>query len=382
MEPQAFVIGQARMVLADDVVEGWLAVENGVIAEIGQGKPPERGFDCDGDYLLPGLVELHTDHLEAHATPRPHVHWNAEAAVLAYDRQIIGSGITTVFDSLRVGSVTAADALAVELETFATAIETLRAEGLLRADHLTHLRCEIATPDVVDRAASFFDAHTAHLLSLMDHTPGQRQFRDLDKFRSYYGRHYGLSDDRAFADFVEVRTGMHDRFAASNRRALVSMAHARTVALASHDDETEAHVAESERDGISVAEFPTSLIAASASHAAGLKVLMGAPNIVRGGSHSGNVAAEDLAAAGTLDILSSDYVPAALMMAVFDLPKRVPAISLPHATRLVSKHPAEATGLLDRGEIAAGKRADLVRVRVRGTAPAIRDVWSGGRRVG
>ncbi len=381
MTDRALLIENAKIVLADEVMDGWLAVEDGIIVEIGRGPSPRRGLDCDGDFLIPGLIELHTDHLEAHAQPRPGVQWNAEAAVLAYDRQIISCGITTVFDSLRAGSAADKDAMTAALDDLATAIETLQTQDLLRADHLTHLRCEVATPDVVASVAAFLEKRPAHLMSLMDHTPGQRQFRDLDKMRAYYGRHYGLAEDRAFLEFVTQRHAMHERYAADNRRALVDLAHAHGAALASHDDENTAHVDESRADRVAIAEFPTSMTAAAASHAAGIKVLMGAPNIVRGGSHSGNVAAEDLAKAGTLDILSSDYVPAALMMAAFALPAKVPGISLSDAVRLVSKTPAEATGLLDRGEIALGKRADLVHVRMRGHAPATMHVWRGGRRV-
>jgi alpha-D-ribose 1-methylphosphonate 5-triphosphate diphosphatase len=108
---------------------------------------------------------------------------------------------------------------------------------------------------------------------------------------------------------------------------------------------------------------------------------MGAPNLVRGGSHSGNVATADLARAGVLDLLSSDYVPASLLMAALRLPQAVPAISLPAAVRMVTKTAAEAVGLDDRGEIAAGKRADLVRVHVAKAVPVARPVWSAGRRV-
>lgn len=377
----AFVLENARLVLADDVVDGWVAVERGCIREIGHGHAPERGIDFGGDYLLPGLVELHTDHLEPHAMPRPGVHWDPEAAVLAYDRQIIGSGITTVFDSLRIGATAEDDATAGKFGDLAKAIAAMQARELLCADHLTHLRCEVATPDVVSGAAAFLAERPAHLISLMDHTPGQRQFRDLDKMRQYHARHVGFRDDGAFQAFLDHRLAMHANFAERQRRGLVALARRHAIALASHDDATPEHVEEALADDVAIAEFPTTAEAAAASHAAGIKVLMGAPNLVRGGSHSGNVAAVDLAAANTLDILSSDYVPSSLMMAAFDLPERVPSFSLADAVRLVSKHPAEATGLTDRGEIAPGKRADMVRVRARGHAPATLMVWRGGNRV-
>src|SRR5262249_41849431 len=151
--------------------------------------------------------------------------------------------------------------------------------------------------------------------------------------------------------------------------------------LASHDDTTLEHVAEAIRDGVAIAEFPTTLEAAEALHAAGIRVLMGAPNLVRGGSHAGNIATVQLAEAGFLDILSSDYVPSSLLMAALALPERVPSIDLPAAIRMVTKTPAEAVGLHDRGEIAAGKRCDLLRVRVAQGVPAVRAAWRAGHRV-
>ena len=134
---------------------------------------------------------------------------------------------------------------------------------------------------------------------------------------------------------------------------------------------------------MAIAEFPTTLEAALASHAAGISVMMGAPNVVRGGSHSGNIAAADLAGQGVLDILSSDYVPASLLLAAFQLPERVPAIDLPAAVRMVSDTPARATGLDDRGRLEKGRRADLVRVTQvasgASTTPIIRRVWNEGK---
>ena len=231
------------------------------------------------------------------------------------------SGITTVFDSLRAGELSDSDSVSRVLHELADAIGDLSAFGLLRADHFTHLRCEIATPNVVQEVHTYAMRRPVQLISLMDHTPGQRQFRDLEKMRTYYQRH-GLSDDADFAAFVEERLVMHERFAHANRRALVELAHRHGVALASHDDATIEQVEEAIADRVSIAEFPTTIDAARASHEAQIKVMMGAPNLVRGGSHSGNIAAEDLARDGTLEILSSDYAPGSLLMAAFDLPRQ------------------------------------------------------------
>lgn len=378
--PADFALTNARIVLAERVIEGWVAIAGGQIAGLGEGRAPERGLDMNGDYVVPGLVELHTDHLEAHIQPRPNVRWDTLSAVLAYDAQIAASGVTTVFDSLRIGAASQSDTLSKYAEEIAQTMEEARAHDLLRCEHLTHLRCEIATPDVVADTNKFLARRRAHLISLMDHTPGQRQFCDLEKMRAYYERH-GFVDANSFDAFVVERLAMHAEFAQKNRSALVAIAHGAGAALASHDDATLEHVGEAVADRVSIAEFPTTLEAAEASHDSGVKVLMGAPNIVRGGSHSGNVAAQDLAQAGRLDILSSDYVPASLILAAFELPRLVPAIDLAHALRLVTKNPAQATGLDDRGEIAVGKRADLVRIRHASARPVVRCVWRAGVRV-
>jgi alpha-D-ribose 1-methylphosphonate 5-triphosphate diphosphatase len=376
------VLTNARVVLADAVIErGWVAAANGVIVEFGAGNAPARGEDLGGDMLLPGLVELHTDHIEAHYVPRPKVYWDPVAAVVSYDGQIATSGITTVLDSLRVWREEGAEEVDGQAALLADAIAAARAAELLRVDHLLHLRCEVPMPDVIAEAAALIDRPDVRLLSLMDHTPGQRQFRDEDKLRTYYrGKKGGMTDaelDILFAKRLQYQAA----HAATNYRQLVDLARERGIPLASHDDTTLEHVREAIRDKVAIAEFPTTVEAAAALHAAGVCVLMGAPNLVRGGSHAGNVATAELADAGALDILSSDYVPSSLLMAALRLPRVSPAIDLAAAVRTVTKTPAEAVGLHDRGEIAVGKRADLIRVRSVDNVAAVRSVWRDGRRV-
>jgi alpha-D-ribose 1-methylphosphonate 5-triphosphate diphosphatase len=376
------LLTNARVVLADRVIEtGWAAIVDGVIAEIGEGSAPERGEDFGGDLLIPGLVELHTDHIEAHYVPRPGVYWNPVAAVVSYDGQLATSGITTALDSLRVWREEGAEDVDGQAGTLADAIGTARDAGLLRCEHLLHLRCEVPMPGVVADATELFGRNDVRLASLMDHTPGQRQFRDERKLRIYYrGKSGGMTDaelDVLFAKRIEYQA----RHATTNHRALVTLARRRGTPLASHDDTTLDHVEEAIRDGVAIAEFPTTIEAADALHRAGIRVLMGAPNLVLGRSHAGNIATADLAQAGVLDILSSDYIPSSLLMAALALPACAPQIALPAAIRMVTKTPAEAVGLDDRGEIAAGKRADVLRVHVVDGVPAIRSVWRSGRRV-
>ncbi len=376
------VFTNATIVTAERAFVGHVVAEGGRIVEIGEGRGSRGDVDFGGDYLLPGLVELHTDHLEAHYMPRPRVLWHAGSAVMAYDAQIASAGITTVFDSFRVGmdAYEERGGVGEQVVTLADTIEQARAADLLRADHQTHLRCEIPSPNVVEFLEEFLGTHPARLVSLMDHTPGQRQFRDINKYFIYYGGKTGKSEAALQELVVERQRVGRDR-AEANRPRIVEIARAHGLTLASHDDTTVEDVALAVHEGVSIAEFPTTLEAAAASRAAGMATVMGAPNVVRGGSHSGNASARDFAEAGLLDILSSDYVPAALLMGAFRLADAPHMGGLPGAVRLVTKNPAEAVGLFDRGEIAIGRRADLVRVAAHQNEPVVRAVWRMARRV-
>lgn len=369
----------ARLVLTDEVVEGTLAVDQGKIKDISAGNV-SNALDCEGDFLIPGLVELHTDHLENHYKPRPGVRWNAVSAVQAHDAQIACSGITTVFDALRVGMEDDADLTAIDMRAMADAIEIGQQEGRLRADHFIHLRCEVSADNCVEGFDLFEGDPRVRLASLMDHTPGQRQFTSLDQFELYYKTSKGFSNEQ-LQEFINVMLARAERNSDKNRHAIAERAKARGIMLASHDDATLAHVEESIAFAIHIAEFPTTLEAARASHEAGMAVLMGAPNVVRGKSHSGNVSARELAEAGYLDVLSSDYVPVSLLQAAFQLSQQVDKISLPEAIQKVTKIPAEAVGLQDRGALEIGRRADLVQVRMVGDVPIVRGVWREGYRV-
>ena len=372
-----FEICNASLVLEDRVVTGGVIVRDGRIAEVTEGSA-RSGIDLGGDYLIPGLVELHTDHLEVHYAPRPGVRWDTLAAIQAHDGQVATAGITTVFDCLRMGTDEDGGFEPGEMRTLADALHEGRDQGRFRADHLIHLRCEVSAPDMLADYEAFRDDPLVHLASVMDHSPGQRQFQTMDQYTLYYKTKRGLSDE-AFAAFVARRQDASARHSGPNRDVVAADCRARGIALASHDDATLDHVAESAGHGIRIAEFPTTLEAARASHAAGIAVLMGAPNIVRGRSHSGNIAAGDLAAAGVLDVLSSDYVPISLIHAPFVLADN--GIDLSRAIAMVTATPARSVGLADRGRIATGLRADLVRVHRQEGVPVVRAVWREGRRV-
>ena len=376
------VLTNARVVTADAVIGGSVLVRDGRIAELSEGRSRATGaVDCEGDYLLPGLVELHTDNLERHIVPRPGVFWPPDSAVLAHDAEIAASGITTVLDALRLGALREPPSVFVSrIAEIAAAVRAADEAGLTRAEHLFHIRCEISGGDVVEALTPFLDDPHLRLVSVMDHTPGQRQFVNIDKYKEYFAGKYGMSE-KAFQEFFDAAIAAQERYAEPNRTAIVSLCRERGVPLASHDDATPAHVKEAVDDGAVIAEFPTTVEAAGLARERSLSVLMGAPNVVRGGSHSGNVSALDLAHRGMLDVLSSDYIPTSLLRAAFRVAAEVEEIDLPQAVAVVSRNPARAVGLDDRGEIASGLRADLVWVHDAGGLPVVRNVWREGRRV-
>jgi alpha-D-ribose 1-methylphosphonate 5-triphosphate diphosphatase len=377
--PADLMIRNAKIVLADEVIDGSLATADGTIASVDAGSSA-TGIDFENDYLIPGLVELHTDQLEGHYRPRPGVYWDPVMALQAHDAQLATSGITTVFDALRIGSDVESPGMADHVDVLLGAVTSSVADGRLRADHKVHLRCELPAYDVVEHFERFCDLPIVRLASVMDHTPGQRQYQTIEKFREYYKERMRFTDEEMDA-FIADRHNEQAQYSDKHRKAILKRGKQAGIAFASHDDATEEHVAESVEDGVRIAEFPTTMVAAKAMHAAGLAVLMGAPNIVRGKSHSGNISAVELARAGYLDIISSDYVPFALLQAAFLLPQRAENISLPAALAMVTLTPANSVGLADRGEIAVGKRADLVRVKLMGGTPVVKGVWRQGERV-
>ena len=375
------ILSNGRVVTRDAAFTGSIAVCDGRIAAIDEGRSHlPQAVDLAGDYLLPGLIELHTDNLERHIMPRPGVDWPALPALLAHDSEIASAGITTVLNGLRLGSLRGDTKIAGRAQEIAGQIAVAQEGGLLRAAHLIHARCEVGCADVTDSLESLLEHPLLKLVSVMDHTPGQRQFANIEKYKVYYSGKLGFTES-VLSELIDEARHVQFRRCEPNRRAIVEMCRHRAVPLASHDDETQEHVDEAAADGMVIAEFPTTVEAARASAAAGLHVLMGGPNVVRGGSHSGNVAALDLARLHLLAILSSDYIPGSLLQAAFHVWSEVEDISLPAAIGMISRVPAAAVGLDDRGEIAAGKRADLVRVHADTGIPVVRSVWREGRRV-
>jgi alpha-D-ribose 1-methylphosphonate 5-triphosphate diphosphatase len=376
------ILANATLILPDGQMRGSVVLRGGLIADMSGGTTvPAGAVDCGGDLVMPGLIELHTDNLERHIQPRPNVNWPHAAAIIAHDAELASVGITTVFDALRVGSIVSKAKInyGEYARALADEILTLRRADALRITHFLHLRAEICSETLIDEMASFGPHDLIGIVSLMDHTPGERQFRDLSKLRDYVCTKYEMNDDD-FAEHIADRRSLRDRLGDVHEATAVAEARRYGAVLASHDDTTAHQVAASAGHGVTFAEFPTTPEAAQACRDAGIKVIMGAPNLIRGGSHSGNVAAQDLATAGLLDIVSSDYVPAALLSAALALGDLWGCVARGVAT--VTSAPALATGLSDRGRLHVGARADVIRVARIGGASAVRGTWVAGNRVG
>ncbi|MFD2178342.1 alpha-D-ribose 1-methylphosphonate 5-triphosphate diphosphatase [Veronia pacifica] len=376
------IITNVKLVLEDEVVRGSLEVENGVIRTMSDSTSQVAGaVDGNGAWLMPGLIELHTDNLEKYFTPRPKVNWPEFSAMAAHDTQLIGAGITTVLDAVAVGDVRDGGHRQDNLDRMINTIVQSGKRGVNRADHLLHIRCELPHESTVDLVSHFLDLEQTRMVSLMDHSPGQRQFVNLEKYYEYYQGKYGMSDSDMQAFELEQRK-QSEKWSAINRQKIADLCHQKQISAASHDDATREHVEESHSLGLVLAEFPTTVDAAVRSHELGMKVLMGAPNIVRGGSHSGNVAAHELASLGVLDVLSSDYFPASLLDAVFKVAEdERNHFDLVTATRLATLNAADALGMQDRGKIEEGRRADLILVSQANNQPYVQQAWTQGNRV-
>ena len=375
------VLANATLILPDEVFTGSIRLQNGRIAAIDRGPGvPLGAINCGLDLVLPGLIELHTDNLERHIEPRPKVQFPHAGAILAHDGELAATGITTVFDALRVGSIVSRQKAAYGeyARLLADEIIALRQDGGLRINHLLHLRAEVCSETLIEELAKFGPADGIGIVSLMDHTPGQRQFRDISQLRNYVRGKHGLSEED-FLAHIATQKALSDRLGAAHEAATVAEARRFGAVLASHDDTTAEQVAISASHRAMFAEFPTTVEAASACRVQGIHVMMGAPNLIRGGSHSGNVAAHDLAQMDLLDILSSDYVPSTLLHAALMLGDLWGDMARGIAT--VTGAPAQATGLTDRGRLAEGLRADVIRVARLPRVAAVRGVWVGGKRV-
>ncbi|UTP38481.1 alpha-D-ribose 1-methylphosphonate 5-triphosphate diphosphatase [Phenylobacterium sp. LH3H17] len=368
----------AQVVTEGESFLGSVLVRDGRIVAVDRGAGGV-GEDLEGDVLMPGVIDLHTDNLEKHFFPRPNIDWNPVSAAVTHDGCCLSVGVTTVFDSLSIGSFNPAVARNHDnMIRLVDGVLAARDGGMLKGDHRLHWRCETPADDLPDRLEQLAGHSLTALFSLMDHTPGQRQYRNLEKHLANWSAN-GMSDQAIDTRMAEIRD-RQGRNAVKHRRLVAEIARDRLAPLASHDDEDVAHIDDAADLGATVAEFPVTVEAARRARERGMIVVMGGPNLIRGGSYSGNVPAAELADADLLDAFASDYVPRSLIECAFALTDERFGWSLAKAVALVTAGPARAAQMEDRGVIEPGRRADLVRVRIAGGLPVIRGVWVEGAR--
>ena len=373
------ILTNAQIVLPDRVMRGTVVIEDDLIVAIDKGVAQVPGaIDLGGDFLIPGIIDLHTDNLERQTEPRPGARWPSRSALLAHDRQCAAAGVTTVFDALCLGDLGLDDGDRVR--TFrdgVTDLEALSGTRFLKASHFLHLRCELPAAGMPDLLDSVADHPLVRMASLMDHTPGVGQYADVARYRIRRAR--GGMNPAEIDSHIEMLQTQRIELRMPNRQAMLDRLKGLPVVLASHDDETVEEVEANHADGIRISEFPVRLEAAIAAHKLGMDVIAGAPNLVRGGSHSGNVSAAAMLAAGAVDAFASDYVPPSLLEAAFTLAAE--GTPLNQSVALVTAHPARMAHLADRGRIAVGLRADLAAVHVADGLAAPVAVWREGLRV-
>jgi len=379
MTPET-ILTNTLLVLPGEVIPGTLVLRGERIAELQPGRSHlASALDLEGDHLIPGVVDLHTDNLERQVMPRANARWPSLSAMLAHDAQCAAAGVTTVLDALCLGDLGFDPGRGQTFRDGVADLDALAETGMLKAEHFLHLRCELPAPDMKPALDPVADHPRVRMVSLMDHSPGIGQYRDLDRYRALRRRQRDLTDAEVDAR-IQALLDQRARLREPQRRWLLDRIAHRALPLASHDDDNAEEVARNAADGIRISEFPVVMEAAKAARALEVEVIAGAPNIVRGGSHSGNVAAADLVREGAVDALASDYVPAALVEAAWRCAAET-GIGLPAAIGMITDRPARMVRLEDRGRLMPGLRADLAQVRPLGEMPVIRRVWRAGERV-
>ncbi len=374
------LITNVRVVAPDCLLyPGWVFVEGGCIAEAGSGpvRSADRSSTLDGDgaYLLPGLVDIHCDAIEKEVQPRPNVLFPVEPACREMERKFAANGIVAAFHSISfsAGEGVRSNELAADIARYIAGMSA--GPHLIR--NLVHLRYEISNAAGLEVITTLINEGVGDMLSLMDHTPGQGQYRTVEQYFQYVRKTYHLNEQEC-AELVAQKIRDRARVGTEGVRSLAGLAVHRGLRLASHDDDTREKVEEMQRLGVTVAEFPVNLATARHARSLGMHVCVGAPNLLRGGSHENNLSAREALWQGAADILCSDYHPPSFLHAVFKL--AAGGFGLPAAVRLASLNPAMATGLAaELGSIEAGKRADLIVVKLLQGRPVVLAVLVGGR---
>ncbi|AUA56922.1 phosphonate metabolism protein PhnM [Achromobacter spanius] len=375
---QSTYLTHARVVLPDRVLDNSaVLIDDGRIVAIEpDGARADRVVDLQGQTLLPGLIDLHCDAIEKEAEPRSRVLFPLDFAVAQVDRRNAAAGITTPYHALSFANK---DLGVRNNQTAAEVVRTLRAfRPHSLVDNRVHCRYEVTDDTSVPVLRALMEEGAVDLLSVMDHSPGQGQFKTLESYLQYMMGNHAMTREQA-EEAAHAKTRAKD---GAVTRVETLLAHAKSLGIptASHDDDSVQRIATMRNLGVAMSEFPITLDTARAAVSCGLPTILGAPNVLRGQSQSGSMRAIDAIRAGVASCLCSDYQPSTLIAAAYTVAAQTD-LSWPQAIALVTANPADACGLSDRGRIAVGLRADLVAVAQVGALPLISHTWSAGRLV-
>ena len=374
------ILTNAILVLPQEAIPGTLVIRAGRIADVQPGRSHAASArDLEGDHLIPGVVDVHTDNLERQVQPRQNARWPSRSAMIAHDAQCAAAGVTTVFDALCLGDLGFDQGRGQTFLDGVADLDAMAETGLLRSEHFLHLRCELPAADMKPAMDPVADHPRVRMVSLMDHSPGVGQYRDIPRYVAMRRKQTQMTVEQVQSRIEEL-LAQRARLREPQRAWLMDRIRHRDLPVASQDDETPEEVRRNLADGITISEFPVTMEAAEAARDAQVEVIAGAPNIVRGGSHSGNVSAADLVRAGAAHAFASDYVPASMVEAAWRAVEET-GIGLPQAVGMITDRPARMARLADRGRLEAGLRADLVQLRAVHGIPVVRRVWREGNRV-
>jgi len=371
-------LSDLKVVLPDQTLErGSVLIEDGIIVDIIEGAAPVAVPSLSGLTLIPGLIDLHGDMLERDVQPRPSARFPTEIGLLELDKRLAGAGITTAYAAISFawrGNDLRSQESATEM------IETLnRLNDDTLVDMYVHARFEVTNPATGPILSDLLEKNLIQLVSIMDHTPGQGQYSDVDRYLNFMHKWLGVDIASLGTSKEEImekmKTNIMEQAEAPRDwdvvRDVIAVALKHNVPVASHDDDTLQKVQEQDEMGVSISEFPVSKEAAQAAKDNGMWVIMGAPNAYRGQSTSNNLSAMDAINDGLVDILATDYYPAALLHTAFKL-NRDGVMPLHDSLKLVSTNAADAMNLTDRGRIEKGYSADLVLVHENTRFPQVR----------
>jgi len=372
------------LVLPGEIVShGSVRVEDGVIAEIRDAPVAGAAIDGGGRFLMPGFVDLHGDMIEREIAPRPNAMMPIDFGIHELDKKLAAAGVTTAYAAISFATESVYGHVR-SLATTSAVIEGInRLRNSLLIDHKVHARYEITNVGAAATLEKLLAADQVDMVSLTDHTPGQGQYNNIEAYVASISERRAITKEMAL-EIVQKRIAMREDPAIDAKlREIVALSLQHKLSLASHDDDSAEKVAEMHDLGVTISEFPVALPAAEEARRRGLWTLMGAPNALRGQSMSGNLSALDAAKAGLLSVIAADYHPAAFVPGIFKIADAMDN-NLPAAVAMATSNAARSAGLLDRGEIALGQRADLVVVekgdvhRIRATFRAGQFVYSDG----